>query len=66
MPNYLVTTKIPNIGKDDAVAIRERIVSAKNQAAALAFVASDTITVEKATIEDAMRLAKAGVEVEVV
>ena len=66
MPTYLVTVKIPSIGKDEATAIRERIVDAKNQAAALAFVASDTITVEKATIEDAMRLAKAGVEVEVV
>lgn len=65
MPDYLICTTIPEIGADKATAIRERIVRAKNEAAALKFVVADTITIDRASIDDAMRLAKNGVEVEV-
>lgn len=64
MADYLVTHSIPEVGADKAMAVRERIVRAKNQAAALSFVVADSITVDKLSISDAMRLAKAGVEVE--
>jgi len=63
-PAYLVTCSIPETGADKATAIREQIVSAKNQAAALAHVAADTIVVEKLSTEDAVRLGAAGVEIE--
>jgi len=62
MPDYLIKTTIPH---EDTPAIRERLVRAKNQAAALKHVVADTIKVEPATIDDAMRIAGAGGKVEV-
>jgi hypothetical protein len=70
MPDYLITTTIPPNGSEfqgvqgaDS-AKRERLVRAKNEAAAIKHVVADTITVTRATIDDAMRLAQAGVKVE--
>lgn len=63
MPDYLVKTTIPN---EDAPATRERIVRARNRAAALQHVVSDTISIEAASIDDAMRLAANGGKVETV
>lgn len=71
MPDYLITTTIPTISQHsprldggDGPAKRERIVRAKNEAAALKHVVSDTIVIERATIDDAMRLAAVGGKVE--
>lgn len=58
MPDYLVITQIEETVKT------ERIVRAKNSAAALRHVVADTITVRQAQIDDAMRLAAAGGKVE--
>jgi hypothetical protein len=60
MPDYLVKVK-PN--KEDSET--ERLIRAKNQAAAVAHVVKDTVVCSKATNDDLMRLAKAGVDVEV-
>jgi len=72
MPDYLVTCTIPIKGPNspridggDGPAKRERLVRAKNEAAALKHVVADTITVTRASIDDAMRLAGAGGAVEV-
>jgi predicted GNAT family acetyltransferase len=70
VPDYLVTCTIPNAaplgtpGGSAEVHQRERIVRAKNEAAALKHVVSDTITITRATIDDAMRLAGVGAKVE--
>jgi hypothetical protein len=78
VPDYLITTTIPtatvniqNIDEKDPrkvasekPAIRERIVRAKNEAAALKHVVADTITIARASIDDAMRLAGQGAKVE--
>lgn len=63
MPDYLIKTTVPTA---DAAkpAQRERIVRAKNEAAAIKHVVSDTISIDRATVDDAMRLAPAGVKVE--
>jgi hypothetical protein len=61
-PEYLVTCTIPNGSAE--VHKRERIVRAKNEAAALKYVVADTITITRAGIDDAMRLAGQGAKVE--
>lgn len=69
-PDYLITCTIPNaapLGTPGGAAgdhKRERLVRAKNEAAALRHVVSDTIKIERATIDDAMRLAGQGSKVE--
>jgi hypothetical protein len=63
MPDYLIKTVIPS---ETTPAVRERIVRAKNEASALRHVVSDTITIDRASIDDAMRLATAGGKVETV
>ena len=60
MPDYLITVSM----HADKPEQRERLVRAKNEAAAIRHVVSDTIMIDRATIDDAMRLAKEGVEVE--
>lgn len=62
MPDYLVKATISSDGKP---ATRERIVRAKNEAGALRHVVADTITIDRATIDDAMRLAGNGGVVEI-
>lgn len=61
IPTYLVLQAM-TIQKEEHTV--ERIVEAANKAAAIRFVAEDTITAEVATIDDAMRLAKNGVQIE--
>lgn len=57
-PDYLIITAIDSDTK------RERIVRAKNEAAAIKHVVSDTLTVRRAGIDDAMRLSAVGGKVE--
>jgi len=59
MPDYHVTV---TASKDHETV--ERIVRAKNEARALAWVAGDTITISRVSVDDLIRLTKAGVEVE--
>ena len=61
MPTYLVLQAMTVQKEQHTV---ERIVEAPNKAAAIRFVAEGTITAEVATIDDAMRLAKNGVQIE--
>lgn len=66
-PDYLITTAIPNptpLAAPGDQHKRERIVRAKNEAAAIKHVVADTITITRASIDDAMRLSKEGVSVE--
>lgn len=58
MPDYLITHSLDSDQK------RTRIVRAKNRAQAIAHVVADSIKVDTATIDDAMRLAAAGGQVE--
>lgn len=63
-PEYLVKVSSKPAVADAKPVVTERIVRAKNEARAISHVVSDTVTVERATIDDAMRLSKLGVEVE--
>ena len=63
MPDYRILMKISETSTDGTHVV-ERLVRAKNEARALAHIVKDTISIDRATIDDAMRLAKAGVEVE--
>lgn len=65
MPDYLVTTTATPKAADAKAVTTERLVRAPNQARAIAHVVNDTVTVTVALTEDAMRLAKAGVDLEV-
>lgn len=60
MPDYLV--EMAQDAKN--VEARERLVRAKNESTAIKHVIEDTITITRATTEDIVRLAKAGVELE--
>jgi hypothetical protein len=60
MPDYKVSITVDK----NADVRKERLVRAKNQSAALAHVVADTVTIDRATIDDVVRLTKAGVEVE--
>jgi len=57
-----VTTKAP--AKDAAPTTTERLVRAKNEARAVAHVVKDTVAIERASVDDVVRLTKAGVELE--
>lgn len=59
MPDYLIKTIMPARGDhpaEPAQYTRERIVRAKNEAAAIKHVVADTITVGRATLDDAIRV----------
>ncbi len=60
MPDYLLIVS----PRKDVHSI-ERLVRAKNEARAIAHVVKDTVTVERAKADDLIRLAKAGVEIEI-
>lgn len=64
MPDYVIkiTAKAP--AADAKPTVTERLVRAKNEAAAVKQVVADTISVERATGDDYMRLAKLGIEIE--
>lgn len=70
MPDYKITVKVPNeakLGTPGGAAQYhkvERLVRAKNEAAAVKHVVTDTVTIDRATGDDYMRLSKAGVEIE--
>lgn len=59
MPDYLITI---NPKSDER---RERLVRASNKARAIAHVVADTLQVDVATTDDALRVGRAGGEVEV-
>ena len=61
MPDYIITITVPANGEPHT---SERLVRAKNEAAALKHVVADTITVDRADTDDVIRLSKAGVELE--
>ena len=64
-PDYLIKTTLTGSPLEDRKPIVvERIVRAKNEAQAIRHVVSDTLTVARASIDDAMRLAKAGCSIE--
>lgn len=63
MPTYKVTQTFVADPKA-AGQTKERLVEAKNKAAAIRYVAEDTISADVCEIGDAMRLAKAGIVVE--
>lgn len=56
-PDYHVTTSIDKTKT-------ERIVRAKNEAAAIRHVVADTLVIRRATVDDAMTLGAAGGKVE--
>lgn len=58
MPDYLIKISI------DSNTSRERIVRAKNRSQALAFAVADSIKVDVASIDDAVRITQAGGKVE--
>lgn len=58
MPDYLIRTQL---NQDTG----ERIVRAKNKAQAIAHVVADTLKVDVATTDDAMRIAGAGGKLEI-
>ena len=60
MPDYHVTVK----ARADHETV-ERIVRAKNEARALTWVVGDTITISRISVDDLVRLTKAGVDIEV-
>lgn len=61
MPEYLLTITTRAAEKP---IVTERIVRAKNEAAAVKHVVTDTIAVDRPSGDDYMRLAKLGVEIE--
>ena len=68
MPDYLITATIPGDGLHgpdrDIPRKRERLVRARNRAAAVAHVVADTLEVRVADTDDVMRVAQAGGKVE--
>jgi hypothetical protein len=62
MPDYILRTTITRGDEHDTI---ERLVRAANKARAIAHVVADTIKVDVATTEDAMRIASAGGALEV-
>lgn len=72
MPDYLITCTIPTATVEiqtisekeptkipaEKPAVRVRIVRAKNEAQALRHVVADTITIGRATLDDAIRVGK--------
>lgn len=55
MPDYIVVTIIETGG---VPAKRERIVRAKNEAQAIRHIIADTVTIDRATLDDAIRVGK--------
>jgi hypothetical protein len=64
VPVYLITLKIPDIGPDRIDALSERMVEAKNETAALKHVLADSVTVDRLSTADAVRLGAQGHEIE--
>jgi hypothetical protein len=67
MPHYTITVQPSKKLDDEGEAVHKsltRIIKAKNEARAIAFVVSDTLSVKLAEPADFMALAKAGGEIE--
>lgn len=64
MPIYLVKTFFAEQDELKATTVRERLVSAKNEARAIDHVLADTVTIERASFDDVIRLTKAGIGLE--
>ena len=64
MPDYLIRTTNIKKSAEAAQLITERLVRAKNEARAVAHVVKDTVAIERASVDDVVRLTKAGVELE--
>lgn len=68
MPDYKMTVTTSVLDSESRDAGRqitiERLVRAKNEARAVAHVVADTVKVERASVDDVVRLTKAGVELE--
>ena len=62
MPDYLVTTKLTLISTEGEIrketAQVERIIRAKNEAQAIRHIIADTVTIDRATLDDAIRVGK--------
>lgn len=59
-----VTTRVYRVGLTTDSALEVRLVRAANQARALSHVVKKSVTVEVCSVDDALALGKAGVEVE--
>jgi hypothetical protein len=67
MPHYTITVQPSKKLDDEGERVHQpvtRIVKAKNEARAIAFVVSDTMSVNLSTPPDFMALARAGGEIE--
>jgi len=62
MPDYLLTV---TTNRADTPVTIERLVRAKNEARALAHVVKDTVSCDRASTDEIIRLTQAGVKVEV-
>ena len=62
MPDYLVTTKLTLISTEGEIrketAQVESISRAKNEAQAIRHIIADTVTIDRATLDDAIRVGK--------
>lgn len=52
MPDYLIITTLDSDTKT------ERIIRAKNEAQAIRHIIADTVTIDRATLDDAIRVGK--------
>lgn len=61
MPDYIlkITTK-----QADKPIVTERLVRAKNEARAIAHVVADTVSVDRVSADELIRLTKAGISME--
>jgi hypothetical protein len=68
MPHYTITVQATKNVDNEGEPVHEsvtRIIKAKNEARAIAFVVSDTLTSSLSTPDDFMMLARAGGEIEI-
>lgn len=61
MPDYVISVTTNRSTEPQTI---ERLVRAKNEAAAVKHVVKDTVQVDRASGDDYMRLAKLGIEIE--
>lgn len=64
MPDYWIRITAKPAEVESPAITTQRLVRAKNEARAIAHVVKDTISVDRASVDDIVRLTKAGVEVE--
>lgn len=62
MPDYVLKITAKPAEVEAPAIVTERLVHAKNEARAISFVVGDTISCDRATVDDVIRLTKAGVE----